>query len=231
MNNVNTFRAMKDDGEKIVFLTAYDWMIARYVSAAGVDGFLVGDSLAQVFGGHESTLPVTLDEMIYHARAARRGAPDTFMVVDLPFLTFQIARLTAMGIPVMGHLGLTPQSIHAFGGYGLRGADDRAADGLTADARALTDAGCFAIVLEKIPRDLARRVTAEIPVPTIGIGAGAETDGQILVTQDVLGMTPEFRPKFVRRYANLDTSIDEALSAFVADVRDRKFPGDAESFS
>lgn len=262
--SVTTLREMKADGERAVFLTAYDWMLARYVSQAGVDGILVGDSVAQVFGGHASTLPVTLDEMIYHSRAVRRGAPETFLIVDLPFLTFQVSieetirnagrvmketgaqavkleggersadavgRLTEIGVPVMGHLGLTPQSVHEFGGYGLQAADDHGADRLLADARSLADAGCFAIVLEKIPSQLAARVTAEVPALTIGIGAGIETDGQILVTHDVLGLTPEFRPKFVRRYADLDEIVSDALARFVADVRERRFPGDAESFS
>ncbi len=261
--NVNTFSRMKADGERIVFLTAYDWMLARYVAQAQVDGILVGDSVAQVFGGHDSTLPATLDEMIYHAQAARRGAPDVFLVVDMPFLSFQISpedtlrnagrvmketgaqgvkleggarlaetirRLTDIGIPVMGHLGLTPQSIHTFGGYGLRAADEASGDELVADAMALSEAGCFAIVLEKIPRDLGARVTAEIPAITLGIGAGPKTDGQILVTHDLLGMTPDFKPKFVRRYADLDQVVAGALDNFVTDVRAGRFPGEAESF-
>jgi 3-methyl-2-oxobutanoate hydroxymethyltransferase len=201
--------------------------------------------------------------MIYHARAARRGAPDVFLVVDMPFLSFQISpedtlrnagrvmketgaqgvkleggarlaetvrRLTDIGIPVMGHLGLTPQSIHTFGGYGLRAGDETSADELVADAIALSEAGCFAIVLEKIPRDLGARVTAKIPAITLGIGAGPETDGQILVTHDVLGMTPNFKPKFVRRYADLDQVVAGALEEFVTDVRAGRFPGEAESF-
>lgn len=261
--NVNTFSRMKAEGERIVFLTAYDWMLARYVAQAQVDGILVGDSVAQVFGGHDSTLPATLDEMIYHAQAARRGAPDVFLVVDMPFLSFQISpedtlrnagrvmketgaqgvkleggarlaetirRMTDIGIPVMGHLGLTPQSIHAFGGYGLRAADEASGDELVADAVALSEAGCFAIVLEKIPRDLGARVTAEIPAITLGIGAGPKTDGQILVTHDVLGMTPDFKPRFVRRYADLDQVVAGALEDFVTDVRAGRFPGEAESF-
>jgi len=261
--SVNTFSQMKADGEKVVFLTAYDWMLAGYVAQAQVDGILVGDSVAQVFGGHDSTLPATLDEMIYHARAARRGAPEIFLLVDMPFLSFQISpedtlrnagrvmketgaqgvkleggarlaetirRLTDVGIPVMGHLGLTPQSIHAFGGYDLRATDETSADELVADAIALSEAGCFSIVLEKIPRALGARVTTKIPAVTLGIGAGPETDGQILVTHDVLGMTPDFRPKFVRRYADLDQVVAGALEKFVTDVRAGRFPGEAESF-
>jgi 3-methyl-2-oxobutanoate hydroxymethyltransferase len=260
---VRTLAKMKAEGKKIVFLTAYDWTLARYVAAAGVDGVLVGDSLGQVFAGHPTTLPVTLDDMIYHARAVRRGAPEALLVVDLPFLTFQIsaeetlrnagrvlqetnaqavkleggervastvARLVEAGIPVMGHLGLTPQSVHAFGGYRLQGADPTAAERLLADAEALAEAGCFAVVLEKIPSDLAVEVTRRIPVPTIGIGAGAGTDGQVLVTPDLLGLTPDFRPKFVRRYAELGAAMAEALEHFVADVRAGEFPGEAESY-
>lgn len=261
--NVRTFHDMKADGRKIVFLTAYDWLLARYLAASGVDGILVGDSVGQVFAGHPTTIPVTLDEMIYHARAARRGAPDTFLVVDMPFLSFQVSpeetlknagrvfketaaeavkleggrriaetvrRLVESGIPVMGHLGLTPQSVHAFGGYGLRAAEDREAGELVEDARALSDAGAFAIVLEKIPRDLASRVTVNVAAPTIGIGAGAGTDGQILVTYDLLGLTPDFRPRFVRRYADLDRAVGDALARFVDDVRTGGFPGQAESW-
>lgn len=260
---IRTLRKMKTAGRKIVFLTAYDWLLARYVSAAGVDGVLVGDSLGQVFAGHPTTLPVTLDDMIYHARAVRRGAPATLLVVDLPFLTFQISpeetlrnagrvmketnaqavkleggealagtisRCVGAGIPVMGHLGLTPQSVHAFGGYGLQAAEPAAAERLRADARALADAGCFAIVLEKIPRSLAATVTAEVPVPTIGIGAGPDTDGQVLVTPDLLGLVPDFRPRFVRRYAELGEAMTDALARFTDDVRGGRFPGDAESY-
>lgn len=254
---------MKRDGEKIVFLTAYDWMSARYVDEAGVDGVLVGDSVGQVFAGHPTTLPVTLDEMIYHARAVRRGAPEAFVVVDMPFMTFQVgpedtlrnagrvlketdaqavkveggrrvadtvARLVDCGIPVMGHLGLTPQSIHAFGSYALRAVEEADREALLADARALADAGCFAVVLEKVPRSLGARVTEEIAVPTIGIGAGPDTDGQVLVTWDLLGLTPDFRPKFVRRYAELGEITAEALATFVDDVRNGRFPGAEETY-
>lgn len=261
--SIRRLAKMKRAGEKIVFLTAYDWSLARYVAGAGVDGLLVGDSLGQVFAGHPTTLPVTLDDMIYHARAVRRGAPDSLLVVDMPFLSFQVsvedtmrnagrvlketnaeavkleggervaptvARLVEAGIPVMGHLGLTPQSVHAFGGYGLQAADDASADRLLVDADALTDAGCFALVLEKIPRDLALEVTGRIPIPTIGIGAGAGTDGQVLVTPDLLGWTPDFRPKFVRRYAETGEIAAAALERFVADVRSGAFPGEAESW-
>jgi 3-methyl-2-oxobutanoate hydroxymethyltransferase len=260
---VRTLRRKKEEGRKIVFLTAYDWLLAYYLAQSGVDGILVGDSLAHVFAGYRTTIPVTLEEMIYHARAVRRGAPDIFLVVDLPFLTFQIspdetlrnagrvlketdaeavkleggermaatvARLVETGVPVMGHVGLTPQSVHAFGGYQLQGKGEAAAKRLSADARALADAGCFAIVLEKVPRALAARVTAEVPVPTIGIGAGPDTDGQVLVTPDLLGLTPDFRPRFVRRYAELGEATVTALSRFADDVRGGRFPGEEESF-
>lgn len=260
---VRSLRRKKEAGEKIVFLTGYDWMLARYLAEAEVDGILVGDSVGQVFAGHRTTLPVTLDEIVYHARAVRRGAPDTLLVVDMPFLTFQVSpedalrnagrvlketesqavkleggeriaptveRLVAAGIPVMGHLGLTPQSVHAFGGYGLQAADTGSAERLASDARALADAGCFAIVLEKIPRDLAARVTAELEVPTIGIAAGPGTDGQVLVTWDLLGFTPDFRPRFVRRYAELGETVADALARFVSDVRNGRFPDEDESY-
>jgi 3-methyl-2-oxobutanoate hydroxymethyltransferase len=254
---------MKAEGRKIVVLTAYDWTLARYLDDAGVDAILVGDSAGQVFAGHRTTLPVTLEDMIYHARAVRRGAPERFLVVDMPFLSFQVSpeetlrnagrimketdaqavkieggaglaetieRLTAVGIPVMGHLGLTPQSVHAFGGYGLRASEATEAERLRADARAIESAGCFSLVLEKIPRALAAEVSAELEIPTIGIGAGPGTDGQVLVTPDLLGLTPDFRPRFVRRYANLDETVRDALTRFAADVRSGAFPGDEESY-
>lgn len=258
-----TFRRMKAEGVKIVVLTAYDWTLARYLDNAGVDAILVGDSAGQVFAGHRTTLPVTLDDMIYHARAVRRGAPERFLIVDMPFLTFQVSpeetlknagrimketdaqavkveggagltetieRLVGCGIPVMGHLGLTPQSVHAFGGYGLRASETAEADRLRSDARALERAGCFSLVLEKIPRALAAEVSADLEIPTIGIGAGSGTDGQVLVTPDLLGLTPDFRPRFVRRYADLDEVVRAALARFAADVRDGTFPGEEESY-
>lgn len=258
-----TFRRMKAEGRKIVILTAYDWTLARYLDGAGVDAILVGDSAGQVFAGHRTTLPVTLDDMVYHARAVRRGAPERFLIVDMPFLTFQVSpeetlrnagrimketdaqavkveggsglaetieRLVGCGIPVMGHLGLTPQSVHAFGGYGLRASETAEADRLRSDARALERAGCFSIVLEKIPRALAAEVSADLEIPTIGIGAGPGTDGQVLVTPDLLGLTPDFRPRFVRRYADLDEVVRAALARFAAEVRDGSFPGEEESY-
>lgn len=261
--SVRTFIQMKEEGKRIVFLTAYDWMLARYVADADVDGILVGDSVGQVFSGHPTTLPVTLDDMIYHGRAVRRGAPDHFLVIDMPFLTFQVSaedalrnagramketgaeavkleggvrvadtvrRLTESGIPVMGHLGLTPQSIHAFGGYHLQAAEKEAATQLKEDARALEAAGCFSVVLEKIPLGLAGEVSTELLIPTIGIGAGPRTDGQVLVTYDLLGLTPDFDPKFVRRYAELGDLASAALDRFVDDVREGRFPGEAESY-
>jgi 3-methyl-2-oxobutanoate hydroxymethyltransferase len=258
-----TFRRMKAEGKKIVVLTAYDWMLARYLDEAGVDAILVGDSAGQVYAGHRTTLPVTLEDMIYHARAVRRGAPDRFLIVDMPFLSFQVSpektlenagrimketdaqavkveggealaetieRLVGCGIPVMGHLGLTPQSVHAFGGYGVRASGADEAGRLRSDARALERAGCFSIVLEKIPRDLATEVSADLEIPTIGIGAGPGTDGQVLVTPDLLGLTPNFRPRFVRRYADLDETVTRALARFSADVRSGAFPGEEESY-
>jgi 3-methyl-2-oxobutanoate hydroxymethyltransferase len=254
---------MKAEGRKIVVLTAYDWTLARYLDDAGVDAILVGDSAGQVFAGPRTTLPVTLDDMIYHARAVRRGAPERFLIVDMPFLTFQVSpeetlrnagrimketdaqavkveggaaltetikRLVGCGIPVMGHLGLTPQSVHAFGGYGLRASEAAEADRLRSDAGALERAGCFSLVLEKIPRGLAAEVSADLAIPTIGIGAGPGTDGQVLVTPDLLGLTPDFRPRFVRRYADLDEVVRAALARFAAEVRDGSFPGEEESY-
>lgn len=254
---------MKAEGRKIVVLTAYDWTLARYLDGAGVDAILVGDSAGQVFAGHRTTLPVTIEDMIYHARAVRRGAPERFLIVDMPFLSFQVTpeetlrnagrilketdaqavkieggaplagtveRLVSCGIPVMGHLGLTPQSVHAFGGYGLRAAEADEAGRLRSDALALERAGCFSLVLEKIPSPLATEVSESLTIPTIGIGAGPGTDGQVLVTPDLLGLTPDFRPRFVRRYAEVDEVVRSALARFVADVRDGSFPGPEESY-
>lgn len=257
-------QAMKAEGERIVVLTAYDALTARLVAASGVDVILVGDSLGQVVLGYDSTLPVTLDDMIRHAGAVRRGAPDTFVVVDLPFLTYQVdeneairnagrilqetgaqavkveggsprvrslvARLVETGIPVMGHVGLTPQSVHALGGYRVQGRADDEARRVRVEAAELAAAGAFAVVLELVPAELARKITEEIAVPTIGIGAGAACDGQVLVVTDALGMDPDFEPRFVRRYAQLHRSIVDALSRFSDDVRGGRFPTAEHAF-
>lgn len=257
-----SLRRMGSEGQKIVVLTAYDHTFATLLDEAGVDVLLVGDSVATVVQGEDTTVPVTLDEMVYHSKLVARAARRALVVADLPFLSYQISeeealrnagrlmkearveavkleggapvadcvrRLTDAGIPVMGHLGLTPQSIHAFGGYAVRG---RAEEGerLLEDARCLVEAGIFALVLEKIPADLAARVTAEISVPTIGIGAGPHCSGQVLVSYDMLGLFERFRPRFVRRYAELGDTIRDAARRFGDDVRAGSFPSREESY-
>lgn len=257
------FRAMKARGERSVWLTAYDATFARLVQQGGVDGILVGDSLGQVVAGHRSTLPVTLEDMIYHARAVGRGAPDAFLVVDLPFLSYQpsvrdavqnagrvlketearavkleggrevvaaVRRMTRGSIPVMGHLGLQPQSVRVLGGYPLAGAEPAAARTLVEDARRLEEVGAFAIVLEKVPADLAQEVSVALEIPTIGIGAGPACDGQVLVLYDLLGLDAGFKPRFVRRYAELGAAVTGAVAAFVADVKNGAFPAEGESY-
>ena len=258
-----TLRAMKGAGVPVAMLTAYDYTSARLLDAAGVDVLLVGDSASNVMAGHETTLPITLDQMIYHAQCVIRGIDRALVVVDLPFGAYQgnskealasavrvmketgahavkleggtevaatVERLVSAGIPVMGHLGLTPQSIHTFGTYKVRARAEAEAERLRADAARLEAAGCFALVLEKIPRALAAGVTGALAVPTIGIGAGAGCDGQVLVTHDLLGLTRDFNPRFVRRYANLADTVHDAVAHYVADVRARAFPSDDESY-
>ncbi|MGQ9778497.1 MAG: 3-methyl-2-oxobutanoate hydroxymethyltransferase [Bacillota bacterium] len=252
-----TFRRKKAAGEKIVMITAYDFPFARLVEEAGVDGILVGDSLSMVVLGYETTLPVTMEEMIHHTRAVARGARRALVVADLPFLSYQVSeeeairnagrflqegasavkleggreyagiikKMVAAGIPVMGHLGLTPQSVHEFGGYGLRAKEAASALHLVEDALALAEAGVFAIVLEKIPREVAAEVTARSPVPTIGIGSGPDCDGQILVLHDLLGLYEGFGPRFVKRYAELGTAVREAVARYASEVRGGGFPG------
>ncbi len=255
------FRRLKKDGEKIVVLTAYDVLFAALEDEAGVDCILVGDSVGMVFAGHANTLPVTLDEMIYHTRAVKRGVRRALLVADMPYLTFQISptetlrnagrllqeggaeavkiegaycetveALVAAGIPVMGHLGLTPQSIHKFGGYSLRGKGERERQWILQAARDLENAGCFSIVLEKIPAGLAAEITDALNIPTIGIGAGPECDGQVLVNYDMLGLFEEFQPRFVRRYAELAAAVREAVGNYVRDIKAGDFPGREESF-
>ena len=249
---------MKEEGRKIVFLTAYDWLLARYVAEAGVDGILVGDSVAHVFAGRTTTIPVTLEEMIYHARAVRRGAPDTFLVVDMPFLSFQIspeeslrnagrilketeaeavkleggersattvARMVETGIPVMGHVGLTPQSVNQLGGYKVQGRTEEAHHKLVEDAKGLEAAGVFSVVLEAVPEGLAAEVTASLEVPTIGIGAGRFCDAQVLVWHDFLGISEGHLPRFVKRYAELGEEIKRAAKEFATDVAEGRYPG------
>ena len=262
---VTTYRLteMKQRGEKIAMLTSYDYSMAKIVDAAGVDVILVGDSAANVMAGYETTLPITLDMMIYHARSVVRAVNRALVVVDLPFGTYQgnskvaldsairimketeadavkieggeeilesVQRILSAGIPVMGHLGLTPQSIHKFGTYAVRAKEEAEAEKLLHDAHLLSEAGCFGIVLEKIPAALATRVTREIPTPTIGIGAGPGCDGQVLVIHDMLGINKGFSPRFLRRYADLHTVMTEAVGQYVQDVKSCDFPNEKEQY-
>ena len=256
-------KEMKDRGEKISMLTSYDYSMARIVDGAGVDVILVGDSAANVMAGWETTLPITLDQMIYHASSVVRAVERALVVCDMPFGTYQsdsqaaldsairimketgadsvkmeggeeildsVKRILAAGIPVMGHLGLTPQSIHKFGTYSVRAKEEAEAEKLMRDAKLLEEAGCFAIVLEKIPAALAERVSKELSIPTIGIGAGAACDGQVLVVHDMLGINKGFSPRFLRRYADLHTIMSEAISHYVEDVKSCEFPNEKEQY-
>lgn len=258
-----TLQDMKGSGVRIAMLTAYDYTSARILDAAGVDVLLVGDSASNVMAGHETTLPITLDQMIYHAQCVVRGVQRSLVVVDLPFGTYQgntkealssavrvmkesgahgvkveggrsivptVERILEAGIPVMGHLGLTPQSIYRFGSYQVRARDEVEAEELREDAKLLEQAGVFAIVLEKIPAHLAAEVTASVSIPTIGIGAGPSCDGQVLVTHDALGLTTDFNPRFVRRYGHLDQQISTMVQQYIDDVRSGAFPTDDESY-
>src|SRR5215470_7554252 len=261
---IHTLRQMKARGEKIAMLTAYDATFARLFDEAGADVLLVGDSLGMVVQGHDTTLPVTLDEIAYHCRAVARGARRAHVVGDMPFMSYQasveqgvtnagklmkeggchsikleggavhaelVRRLVNAGIPVMGHIGLTPQSFHQLGGFKVQGREQGKAKQLVEDARALEQAGAYAIVLEGIPMELAAQITSTVGVPTIGIGAGTSCDGQVLVIYDLLGMNEEFKPKFVRRYENLSVRIRTAVDEYVADVKAGRFPDEDESFS
>jgi 3-methyl-2-oxobutanoate hydroxymethyltransferase len=261
---IHTLRQMKERGEKIAMLTAYDATFARLLDEAGADVLLVGDSLGMVIQGHDTTLPVTLEEIAYHCRAVARGARRAHVVGDMPFMSYQasyeqgvtnagrlmkegachavkleggavhaelVRRLVAAGIPVMGHIGLTPQSYHQLGGFKVQGRDVGGRERLLSDARILEEAGAYSIVLEAIPADIAREITETLTVPTIGIGAGTSCDGQVLVSYDVLGMDESFKPRFVRRYETLGARIKDAITHYVADVRAGAFPSDAESFS
>lgn len=254
---------MKLRGEKIAMLTAYDYSLARILDKSKIDALLVGDSASNVMAGHETTLPITLDEMIYHASSVVRGVTRALVIVDLPFGTYQgnsrealssairimketgahavkleggaevlesVDRILSAGIPVMGHLGLMPQSIHKFGTYVVRATDNEEADKLVKDAHLLEKSGCFAIVLEKIPALLAKRVSKELTIPVIGIGAGPHVDGQILVTHDMLGLTQEFSPRFLRRYLNLNDEIQGAVHTYIEDVRQQDFPNKNEQY-
>ena len=260
---LHTLRKMKETGERIAMLTAYDSTFARLLDQAGADILLVGDSAGMVIAGHANTLPVTVDEMIYHTRAVARAAARAQVVGDMPFMSYQVSieeglrnagrlvkeggaeavkleggaeyaelasRLTRVGIPVMGHIGLTPQSVHALGGFKVQGRDGAGARVVEDLARALEQAGCYSLVLEGIPRDLARQVTEAVTIPTIGIGAGAECDGQVLVIYDLLGMNEAFRPRFVKRYEQLGVRIRTAVERYVGEVKDGLFPTEEYSF-
>ena len=262
---VTTYRLteMKQRGEKIAMLTSYDYSMAKIVDAAGIDVILVGDSAANVMAGYETTLPITLDMMIYHACSVVRAVNRALVVVDLPFGTYQgnskvaldsairimketeadavkieggeeilesVNRILSAGIPVMGHLGLTPQSIHKFGTYNVRAKEEAEAEKLVRDAHLLSEAGCFGIVLEKIPAALAARVTGEIPTPMIGIGAGGACDGQVLVIHDMLGINKGFSPRFLRRYADLHELMTGAVQQYIKDVKECDFPSEKEQY-
>ncbi len=260
---IHTLKRLKQIGQKICMVTAYDATFARLLDDAGADVLLVGDSLGMVVQGNDSTLPVTMDQMVYHARAVSRGAKRAHVVGDLPFMSYQaspeeavknagrlvaeggvgsvkleggqefcetIERIVRASIPVMGHIGLTPQSVHKMGGYVVQGRDEVTAKKLLADAVALEEAGAYALVLEGVPLELARQITERLAIPTIGIGAGKHCDGQVLVCYDLLGMNPDFKPKFVKRYANLAESISGAAKAFFSEVREQSFPDDEHSF-
>ncbi|MCM1518481.1 MAG: 3-methyl-2-oxobutanoate hydroxymethyltransferase [Pseudoflavonifractor sp.] len=254
---------MKQRGEKIAMLTAYDYSMARLIDEAGVDAILVGDSASNVMAGNVTTLPITLDQMIYHGKSVMKAVHRALVVVDMPFGTYQgnskealasairimkethadcikleggaeiresIERILCAGIPVMGHLGLTPQSINKFGTYAVRAKEEAEARKLMEDAMLLQEIGCFTLVLEKIPAELASRVSRELSIPTIGIGAGGGTDGQVLVMHDMLGINKGFSPRFLRRYADLDTVITSAVSHYVDDVKTRDFPNEKEQY-
>ena len=254
---------MKNRGEKIAMLTAYDYSMAKIIDGAGIDVILVGDSASNVMAGHETTLPITLDQMIYHAASVIRAVERALVVVDLPFGTYQgssgealrsairimkeagahavkleggseikesVQRILSAGIPVMGHLGLTPQSIYKFGTYTVRAKEEAEANKLMEDAKLLEECGCFGIVLEKIPAELAKKVSQSLSIPTIGIGAGPDADGQVLVMQDMLGINKEFKPRFLRRYADIHSVITGAVGQYVADIKAKTFPNEEEKY-
>jgi len=254
---------MKRAGEKITVLTAYDYPFSRLIADAGIDMILVGDSVGSVFSGHDNTLPVTMDEMIYHTRAVVRGADKTLVVSDMPFMSYQtdlrdarynagrlikeggaqavkleggepmaetIRSIVAIDIPVVAHVGLTPQSVHRMGGFRVQGREDEQARRILADARAVEEAGAFAIVLEGIPSDLAREITASVTIPTIGIGAGVDCDGQVLVIHDILGLCDKYSPKFVKRFADISSTVSAGIGDYIREVKAGEFPTEEHSF-
>jgi 3-methyl-2-oxobutanoate hydroxymethyltransferase len=263
-NNVLDLRKKKADNQKIVMLTAYDYTMARLVDRAGVDMILVGDSVGMVAQGLADTLPVTLDEMVYHARCVTRGVQTAHVVVDMPFMSYQvspeqamasagrlvkeggaqsvkleggersasaISRIVEAGVPVVGHVGLTPQSVHAMGGFRVQGRSEESAARIVRDAQAVADAGAFCIVLESVPMDVAEEITSRLDIPTIGIGAGPSCDGQVLVCNDLLGMDLGFTPRFVKRFARLEEVILDAVGRYATEVRDGSFPTEAHAFA
>jgi len=265
LKKVTTHRLleMKQRAEKISMLTAYDYSMAKILDSAGIDVILVGDSASNVMAGHETTLPITLDQMIYHASSVIRAVQRAFVVVDMPFGSYQgnssealrsairimkesgahavkleggseikesVSRILSAGIPVMGHLGLTPQSIYKFGTYSVRAKEESEANKLIEDAHLLQDCGCFSIVLEKIPSELGQRVAAAVKIPIIGIGAGPHVDGQVLVVHDLLGLITEFKPRFLRRYADLNEIITKAVTSYISDVKKVDFPNQSELY-
>ncbi len=254
---------MKENGEKIAMLTGYDYTLAKIIDSAGIDVILVGDSASNVMAGHETTLPITLDQMIYHAQSVIRAVAHALVIVDLPFGSYQgnsktaldstirimkesgahavkleggaeikesVQRIISAGVPVMGHLGLTPQSIYKFGTYNVRAKEEAEADKLCQDALLLQEWGCFGLVLEKIPAQLAEKVTASLSIPTIGIGAGPHVDGQVLVLHDMLGLNNEFHPRFLRRYANLFDTITDSVKHYISDIKNKDFPNEKEQY-
>lgn len=260
---VNTLKKMKQNQEKITMLTAYDYTMAKLLDDMGIDIILVGDSLAMVMLGYETTVPVTMEEMLTYTKSVARACNRSMVVGDMPFMSYQtseegalanagrflkeakakavkleggeeicsmVSRMTLVGIPVMGHLGVTPQSIHQMGGYGVQGKEEEAARKMVSDAKSLEQAGVFSIVLEKVPTTLAKKITQSVTVPTIGIGAGLHCDGQVLVTQDLLGMFEKFAPKFVKKYANLAQDMRGAVSEYKKEVKSGDFPGKEHSF-
>ncbi|MDY6862620.1 MAG: 3-methyl-2-oxobutanoate hydroxymethyltransferase [Thermodesulfobacteriota bacterium] len=257
------FKKKKDLGEKITMLTAYDYPTAKILDQCGVDILLVGDSVGNVIAGRENTLPVTVDQMIYHTKMVARAAKNALIVIDMPFMSYQVSveeakknagkmikesgagavkleggenmedmirAITDIDIPVMGHIGLTPQSIHRMGGYRIQGKEEKQREKLIRDAIAVEKAGAFSVVLEVIPLNLAREITGKLSIPTIGIGAGIECDGQVLVIHDLLGLSGDFRPKFVKRYVNLSEIITDAVKNFVDEVKNEKYPGSEHTF-
>ena len=259
----NSLQEIKKNGRKISMLTAYDFTLAKIIDSAGIDIILVGDSASNVMAGHETTLPITLDQMIYHASSVVRATNRALVVVDMPFGTYQgnskkaidsairimketgghsvkleggseiiesVKRILSAGIPVMGHLGLTPQSIYKFGTYTVRAKEEEEAKKLLEDAKLLEESGCFAIVLEKVPAKLAKKVAKNLSIPVIGIGAGADVDGQVLVLHDMLGMNHDFNPRFLRRYLNLHDDISNAVTQYILDVKSSDFPNNNEQY-